>query len=267
MNTQPAFSKGLLSISFRQHSAEAIIDKAVEYGFDGIEWGGDVHVPHGDLATAQRIHDLTTQAGMVPFCYGSYYRFREVNPAAADKAPPMQAVLDTAQAMGAQRIRVWMGETDYEAADPATISAVTARAHTFADAALARGIAIDMEFHRGTFNNDATHALRLLEAINHPNIHSLWQPDFSIPHQQRLADLRRMAHRISNLHCYHWGPGGFHDRLPLSEGLPLWQEYLAALPATSAPRWVSLEYVKDDAFEALQHDSHSLSRLLFAPQI
>jgi hypothetical protein len=40
---------GLVSITFRQLSPPAIIDLVRQAGLEGIEWGGDVHVPHGDL--------------------------------------------------------------------------------------------------------------------------------------------------------------------------------------------------------------------------
>jgi hypothetical protein len=40
---------GLVSVTFRQLSAEEIIKLVVCAGLEGIEWGGDIHVPHGDL--------------------------------------------------------------------------------------------------------------------------------------------------------------------------------------------------------------------------
>ncbi|NDC87712.1 MAG: sugar phosphate isomerase/epimerase, partial [Bacteroidetes bacterium] len=45
----------LLSITFRSLQAERIIALAAQAGLDGIEWGGDVHVPPTNLAHAQRI--------------------------------------------------------------------------------------------------------------------------------------------------------------------------------------------------------------------
>ena len=45
---------GLVSVSFRGLAPEAIIDLAAECGLGGVEWGGDVHVPCGDLRRAVR---------------------------------------------------------------------------------------------------------------------------------------------------------------------------------------------------------------------
>ena len=45
---------GLLSVTFRHLPFERIIELAAEAGLDGIEWGGDVHVPPGDLKQAEK---------------------------------------------------------------------------------------------------------------------------------------------------------------------------------------------------------------------
>ena len=38
---------GVCSVTFRNLNVERIIELVVEAGLDGIEWGGDVHVPTG----------------------------------------------------------------------------------------------------------------------------------------------------------------------------------------------------------------------------
>ena len=40
---------GLCSVSFRKLTVEEIIAAVKDAGLDGIECGGDVHVPHGDV--------------------------------------------------------------------------------------------------------------------------------------------------------------------------------------------------------------------------
>ena len=42
---------GMTSVTFRKKSAEDVIAIVKEAGLDGIEWGGDIHVPAGDLGT------------------------------------------------------------------------------------------------------------------------------------------------------------------------------------------------------------------------
>ena len=44
---------GLVSITFRDLEANEIIDLVKKSGLTAIEWGGDVHVPHGDFNRAR----------------------------------------------------------------------------------------------------------------------------------------------------------------------------------------------------------------------
>ena len=68
---------GLVSITFRQLSPGDIIDLVKKAGLDGIEWGGDIHVPHGDIAKAEEVYSLTRDAGLDIPAYGSYYKVGE----------------------------------------------------------------------------------------------------------------------------------------------------------------------------------------------
>ena len=57
---------GFTSTSFRQiKSIEKIVKIASDAGADCIEWGGDVHVPHGDLAIAREAAEKTKKADLV----------------------------------------------------------------------------------------------------------------------------------------------------------------------------------------------------------
>ncbi len=62
---------GLVSVTFRQLTPSAIITLVTRAGLDGIEWGGDVHVPHGDLVRARQVRQQTIQAGLQSAAYGS----------------------------------------------------------------------------------------------------------------------------------------------------------------------------------------------------
>src|SRR6476469_730727 len=106
---------GLFSVTFRQLSPPEIIALVGRAGLRGIEWGGDVHVPHGDVARAREVRDRTADAGLEVAAYGSYYR---VAKSEADELP-FERVLNTAQALGAPLIRVWAGKQGSAAADQA----------------------------------------------------------------------------------------------------------------------------------------------------
>jgi hypothetical protein len=79
---------GLLSVTFRAFDADRIIALARDARLAAIEWGGDVHVPHGDVETAARVRDACAAAGLTVSAYGSYYR------AGATAGPSLENVLD-----------------------------------------------------------------------------------------------------------------------------------------------------------------------------
>ena len=47
---------GLVSITFRKLTVEKIIELVKEAGLQGIEWGGDVHVPHDNTESLPYSH-------------------------------------------------------------------------------------------------------------------------------------------------------------------------------------------------------------------
>lgn len=53
------FTTGLVSISFRKETPQTLIRASREAGLEKIEWGGDVHVPVGDLARAKQVGEET----------------------------------------------------------------------------------------------------------------------------------------------------------------------------------------------------------------
>ena len=76
---------GLVSITFRQLSAEKIVGLVSAAGLQGIEWGGDIHVPHGDVKRAEEVKRMTLDSGLEVSAYGSYYKFQEYNPDSASQ--------------------------------------------------------------------------------------------------------------------------------------------------------------------------------------
>ncbi|MHC4505194.1 MAG: sugar phosphate isomerase/epimerase family protein, partial [Planctomycetota bacterium] len=104
---------GLTSITFRKLSPEEIVRLTAEAGLDGIEWGGDVHVPPGEVDTARRVASMTSEAGLAVSSYGSYYRVGH------DEPGLFAPVLETAIALGAPIIRVWAGRVASREADEA----------------------------------------------------------------------------------------------------------------------------------------------------
>ena len=66
---------GLVSVTFRQLTPEGIIQLCMQTGLQTVEWGGDVHVPPGDVSRAAAVGELTRAAGLSITAYGSYYNW------------------------------------------------------------------------------------------------------------------------------------------------------------------------------------------------
>jgi sugar phosphate isomerase/epimerase len=217
---------GLVSVTFRQLSAEQIIEVAKSAGLQVLEWGGDVHVPAGDTRRAREVAALTREAGLETICYGSYYR---VGHEGEGGQPGFSAVLETAVALGAPSIRVWAGTRGSEAADGAYFIRVCDDANRIADLAAAQGVRIAFEFHGGTLNDRAGAAAKFLETLSHSNIDTLWQPLVSLDAGEHDRSLQVVLPRLAHVHVFHWLPGDPIDRRPLAEGAPLWRDWFATM--------------------------------------
>ena len=247
---------GLVSITFRKLSPEAIVALVSEAGLHGIEWGGDVHVPHGDTARACEVRRLTAGAGLAVAAYGSYYR------AGVEGGVPFAAVLDSALALGAPLIRIWAGDRGSEGADDAWRARVAAAIRDACERAAPHGVRIATEFHSHTLTDTTESALRLLDEVGHPSLLSYWQPPTGWPQAQLEESLGRILPRLANLHVYQWDDAG--NRWPLRAGLPSWTPLVKKVrdlrPDLEA--YAMIEFVREDTPDAFREDAAALRELL-----
>ena len=232
---------GLTSVTFRKLDWRKIIQIALDCGLDGIEWGGDIHVPPGDPEHARMVYQATAGAGLEVLSYGSYYRLGE----GQDFGP----VLTTALALQANAIRVWAGGAN------TSLVRATEDARRVADMAKPHGVTVAFEYHRGTLTETAERTLALLDAVGRDNVKTYWQPNPERSHRRNLAELTAVLTHLENVHVFHWSRHGI--RLPLEDGAREWRAYLQA----AKPRAAILEFVKNDDPAQLARDAETLRRL------
>jgi len=230
---------GLCSVTFRQLTPERVVAVAADAGLEAIEWGGDVHVPPGDPERAAEVARRTADAGLAVASYGSYFR------AGADE--PLTPILESAEALGADRIRVWAGAVDASEATEADWAAVTGRLTDAVAEASARGIRLSLEYHRRTLAPDPASTLRLLRAV--PGLGTYWQSSVDAPDAQALDEFAALndvdGGHVDAVHVFSWWPSA--ERLRLHERAELWQGLSAAATAApSPPRDALLEFVPGD---------------------
>ena len=246
---------GLVSISFRNESPKTIIDASKAAGLQAIEWGGDVHVPVGDLGTARQVGMATREAGLAVAAYGSYYRLGTAASPAAAFAP----VLDTAQSLGAATIRIWAGTSGSAEASQAARDAWAAEARLLAGMADKAGVTLTLECHNGTLTDRWESALAFLRQVNHPHLRMYWQPNQfeDSAYNQRAA--QELAPYTQHVHVFQWDA---QRRYPLVQGREEWRIYLDILTRAwkgdGRKHGLLLEFMHDDRLASLPETADEL---------
>ena len=245
-----AFIAGLVTVTFRQLAPAQIVEVAQRAGLATLEWGGDVHVPPGDLQRAADVRAMTDDAGLSIAAYGSYFRVGD------DDVSQFQPVLETALALGAPSIRIWPGRRASAAADAGYRRRVIDDSLRCSELASAAGVTICYEYHEGTLTDTDASALDLLYATRHPAIKTLWQPPHEVPLQQALGSLRGILPWLQHVHVFHWPVR--RTRVPLAEGADRWRQYLKLLHDAGKCCPLLLEFVKNDDPAQLIKDAATL---------
>jgi 3-dehydroshikimate dehydratase len=242
---------GLVSITFRQRAPAEVIKLVAQAGLEGIEWGGDIHVPHGDLAQARAVRQMTADAGLKVAAYGSYYRVGHREPLS------FEAVLETAVELGAPSIRVWAGKQGSDTADDAYRRTVVEESRRIADLAQVAGLPVAYEFHKNTLTDSNAAARDLLEAVAHENIKSYWQPPRGSTVDYNLAGLDEVGPWLLNVHVFNWHIST-GERLALAGGRNAWLRYLRKIASANHDPFAMIEFVVDDAPESFSQDAATL---------
>lgn len=251
---------GLVSVSFRQLSPSEVVALCVEAGLEGIEWGGDVHVPPGDVEAAEQVGRMTREAGLANAAYGSYYRMAESDPA------EFAAVLEAAAALRTPIVRVWAGKKGSDEADDAYRQRVVDDSRRIATMAAEAGVTLACEWHGKTLTDETASSVAYLDAVDHPAFLTYWQPHTNTSCEDCLKDMDAALPRLIGLHVYEWDQQT-RERLPLAEGESKWLAYFERArqrpdQPTGPDMFALLEFVADDEPANLLRDAATLKAWL-----
>lgn len=246
---------GLCSVTFRQLSADDIVELAAEAGLASIEWGADVHVPPGDTVEAARVRQRCAARDLTCPSYGSYYFAGQ---SSDDELTP---VLDTARALGATTVRVWApGDPRPDRWDAA--APVIDALRRGCDAAAAHDLTLALEFHPGTLTETARSTREVLAGVDRPNLRTYWQPVPGATRLHALTELDPVVHHLEHLHVFSWAVDG--SRLALDAHEDMWRHAFRKVAESLAQQddgrvhVAYLEFVPDDEPAALARDAASL---------
>jgi sugar phosphate isomerase/epimerase len=250
------WKSGLVSISFRNLTPEEIVRHCAKAGLAGIEWGGDVHVPHGKTKIAADVHRLTVEAGLQVASYGSYYKAG----VSEDQGLSFSAVLDSALELQTKVIRVWAGEKGSDVVTAEEYCKVVEDLLRIGELAKKNGINVSMEYHRNTLTDNNEAVLRLKNDLKDSPVGFFWQPAVDESAEYRLEGLKDVKEKLANMHVFQWTNGV--QRCPLSDGIEEWTKYLAEAADVAGEHFALLEFIKDDSCEQLYQDALTLNNLL-----
>jgi len=250
---------GLISITFRQLSTKEIVALCLKAGLEGVEWGGDVHCPHGDISAARELRELCASSGLSVSSYGSYYKAADSEAAGLS----FRKVLDSAVALGAPRIRVWPGSRPSAKTDASQRRALVDDLNRICRMASEEGVKISLEYHLNSLTDDPASVEALLSEV--PDALFQWQPVQGRALDAKLSDLKAIPlSRLGNVHVFEWEmtESGRIEKRPLSKGAESWRSWLKAASGAPACEWALLEFVKDDSPESLLADAGTLLSIL-----
>ncbi|MCD6364625.1 MAG: sugar phosphate isomerase/epimerase [Planctomycetes bacterium] len=253
---------GLVSITFRSLPPEKIVPLVVKAGLEGIEWGGDVHVPHGDVGAAKEVRQMTTDAGIQVAAYGSYYRAG----ISENENLSFESVLAGAVELGAPTIRVWAGRKASADVDGDTRKVIIDDLRRISELAGEQGVTVSVEYHANTLTDDCESARAMLREAASDNLWLYWQPPNGMEPNRALSELRQVLDRVTNLHVFCWRmkPAGGVTRRPLSDDDGSWPRYLEAAKAFDRERFAMIEFVADDSADQFLADAKTLKQWLKA---
>ncbi len=229
-----------------------IVDLVAQAGLVGIEWGGDVHVPHGNRSVARKVREITIDAGLEVAAYGSYYR--------CDDQLPFADVLSSAVELGAPLIRVWAGTKGSDLTSDAERAQIVDNVRKIATQAAAEEIKIAFEYHGNTLTDTVASTLQLLNEVDHANVYTYWQPLPTHSIADRLSGLEKVKPWLTNLHVFSWTDQA--KKLQLADRADLWQQYFNQIADLTEERYALIEFVKDDSPEQFLADAKVLKQWL-----
>lgn len=241
---------GLVSISFRNRTAEEIIQAVKEAGLSAIEWGGDVHVPHGNVSRAEEVKALCKNADISIPEYGSYYFIGESEPELWENA------LASARALDTPLIRVLGGKKSSDSLTIAEYDALIADAQRICDMAPDRTLCL--ECHGSSITDEYHMTLQFLQDVSRKNLKMFWQPNQFRCFAYNIDALEALLPYIRSVHVFSWKR---EQHFPLAQGKKEWAEYIKRLNTKSNIHYM-LEFMHDGRIESLSETAKELKEWL-----
>ena len=229
------FTTGMTSVTFREKSIEEITLLAKQAELSEIEWGADRHVLPSDMEAVRTARLNMEKNGLICSSYGSYYRIGDRDEEA------FRAICETAEALGAGMVRVWLGRIGSERTSPELRAQMLEETKRLAAIAEKHHQTLAFEFHGKTLNDNGESSVAFLSDCASENVKTYWQP---LSFSDNEKNLSLVLPYLSAVHVFTWDDA--HQRYPLADGTNAWQKYLKILKDANVSTKLIMEFVKND---------------------
>ena len=242
-----SYNLGLVSISFRNHSPEEILDAMKNAGLTHIEWGSDVHcVPE----KAQEIASLTKKYGIVCSSYGTYFRI------GTTPTEEISRYIAAAKTLDTDILRLWCGNKNSEDYTQSEKEALFCECKRLEKIARDNGVILCMECHNKTYTNKKESALELMKEINSPHFQMYWQPNQFKSEKENLEYASMISQYTHVIHVFNWEG---EKKYPLCDAVALWKKYLEKFDGSTP---LLLEFMPDGKIESLKTEADALKEIV-----
>ena len=243
---------GFVSISFRDHTTEEIVQAANNSGLKYIEWGSDIHAPFQDDAALAKIYSMQVIHGISCCSYGTYFRLGHT------PVSELPQFIRAAKILGTNILRLWAGRKKASDCTEEERDYLFSQCRQAAALAEEQGVILCLECHRRSYTETMEGALELMHHVNSPNFKMYWQPNPDISPEDNLDYISALQDYITHIHVFHWVD---NERLPLRQGMNTWKMYLSRL---RGDHHLLLEFMPDDRISSLKSEATTLHELIAA---
>ena len=250
---------GLCTIAFRDRPFEAVLDLAVEAGFDGVEpWGKPDHTPDPfDADIVKRAAEAVQSRGLEVAQYGSY-----ANPTDDGFDQQLSDAIEIADIYRTDMIRVWVGNCGSADAEEDQWNQAIEGFKTFCDRASDRGKVLVVEMHGNRLSDTVDGCMRLIEGVDRGNFRMNFQPMYTESPDQALDAAQAISPYVSTVHTQNYVQTGSNQRTLIAEGLIDYRTLIGIFRTIRFDGYLEVEFVKEDDPEgALKADAAFLREL------
>lgn len=250
---------GMTTVTFNPNSILEVAGFAAEAGLAVIEVGGRTHVIAGDIAAAELMRASLSEKKIEICSYGSYYRCGTYPDAGAE----FKKVIETAEALGAPTVRIWVGEHNFEDADEQYRERIIGELRIISDMAREVGISIGCEFHGGTLCNSRESSLWVCREVARDNFGMYFQYDPRVSLEENQRTLRDFLPILKNVHVFCITDK--NERYFIGDeqrgGKEMWQGFIDIIKEAEMDTNILIEFLPEPTSEALIGEAEVLRSL------